>query len=185
MTTRHFLDAFQKCTSHGWLDWDEALLLVAYADATRGPIVEVGSYQGRSAMLLGQLFVPDYSPCLYRQIHCVDPWANGFHSEISGDDLFARFKDHIREIPGLQITPHRMRVEDWTPIPSEFVYLDGDHSYEGTVVQIKKALECKPVYIAIHDVNDSGEGKNVKRAAEELLGPWKERLSKLAVWKLR
>jgi hypothetical protein len=61
-------------------------------------------------------------------------------------------------------------------------YLDGDHTYQGTYNQIKVAQRCLPSIIAIHDVNDNGGGKMIKEAALSLLGPWNERVERLAVW---
>lgn len=189
MTTREFLDAFNRCTSHGWLTCEEALLLVTYAECTEGPIVEIGSYMGRSATLLGQLKGPPavmVSDGLFKKItprvlYCIDPWDSKFSSDQPAEYYFERFTENTA---GLNVIPVRMRVEDWEPIPAGFVYLDGDHSYRGTVAQVEKALACTPAYIAVHDVNDHGAGSEVKRAATEILGPWKERLDKLAVWEV-
>lgn len=170
MTTREFIDAFSRVTSHGWLTWEEGLLLVDYAERTRGPIVEVGSYMGRSAMLLGSLG---------RRLYCVDPWDNAFSSDYPGDEVLRRFKENVR---GLDVIPVRCRVEDWEPVPAEFVYLDGDHAYSGSFAQAKQALRCRPVYVAAHDVGDSGGGLDVRRAMVEVFGTPRERLGRLAVW---
>lgn len=174
MTTREFIDCFQKLTSHGWLTWEEGLLLIAWAETTCGPIVEIGCYQGRSAMLLARLG---------RRLICVDPWDDHFSSDFTGDYILAKFLENMASVKAT-VAAVRCRVEDWTPLPAEFVYLDGDHTYAGTKAQIEKAKACGPKVIAMHDVNDSGEGSLIKKAAIELLGPWDERLGKLAVWKL-
>jgi hypothetical protein len=184
ITLRQFIDAFGRCTSHGWLTCEEALLLVSWAELTKGPLVEIGSYQGRSAMLLAQL-PADEGGLVHRLLYCIDPWDDAFSTDLNGDAIFSRFKANVASIPSAVVLPIRTRVEDWQPIPVEFVYLDGDHSPNGTRAQVKKALGCDPKVIAIHDVNDSGGGVQVQRAAVELLGPWKERLGSLAVWSLR
>lgn len=167
--------AFERCTSHGWLTKPEAELLVRAAQDTSGDIVEVGCYQGRSAMLLAQLG---------RTLHCVDPWDDS--NDMKGDAVLAKFLENMN-----RIRPHRLtyqiypyRVEDWTPVPAGFVYLDGDHTYKGTKAQVLKALECRPQAIAAHDVNDSGGGLEVKEAMLETLGPWNERVERLAIWRL-
>lgn len=173
MTNTEFEKAYESITTDGWLTENEAKILWDTAQKTKGVIVEVGSYRGRSASLLGKLGRP---------IICIDPWDDRFHSELSGDEIFAHFKENTK---GLDVTPMRMKVENWTPILAEFVYLDGDHTYEGTVAQIKKALECNPKYIAIHDVNDSGGGVEIKRAAIQLLGDYQLRSDRLAIWNVR
>src|SRR5262245_3464392 len=133
---RQFMDAYERCTSYGWLDWEEALLLVDYARRTRGPMVEVGSYYGRSAMLLGQLtdngtFADPKSGEQRRMLYCVDPWCDEkrFSTDQTGSDIFARFMANIRGIHLNRIVPCRTRVEAWVPEQASFVYLDGDHSY--------------------------------------------------------
>lgn len=201
MTLREFLTAFDRCTSAGWLDGEEALLLTATAEETSGPLVEFGSYQGRSAMLLAQLTEEVVCSLPFgrgaeryripRVLHCVDPWADGFHSTLSGDEIYRLFLGHLVELPnrGRNVVVHRRRVEDWDPrglaglnVPAGLVYCDGDHRYAGTKAQLAKALACYPQAIAAHDVNDAGEGLEVKRACLEVLGPWRERRGKLAVW---
>lgn len=193
MTIDQFNELFGRITSHGWLTLDEAMLLVSAAEGTRGPMVEVGSYMGRSAMLLGQLMEEYAEPCQsgqrwlkrVRPLYCVDPWDDHFSSDMPGQDIYTRFLENIHSLPngGANITPVRCKVEDWQAIPAGFVYLDGDHTYKGTLAQIHKAKQCLPEVIAIHDVNDGGQGNEVKRAAVLMLGPWYKRQGALAIWK--
>jgi hypothetical protein len=195
MTTREFLDAFNKITPHGWLTIEEAMLLVTWAETTQGPMVEVGCYQGRSAMLLAQLKELDGDPAsdrdwgavnvVKRVLHCVDPWDDSFSSDYTGDQIYHKFRNNIAMHKDAIIRIHRCRVEDWKPVDAEFVYLDGDHSYNGTRSQIGKAFQCNPKIIVIHDIADSGGGLEVKRAALEMMGPWTEKMGVLAVWKIR
>lgn len=187
MTIKDFLIKFNRCTAQGWLTQEEALLLVNYAEKTEGPMVEVGSYFGRSAMLLAQLEDTEFiSGSTHRRLLCIDPWDDQFSTDHNGDWIFKAFQENVQRLNKLvpiDVVPLRMRIEDWTPDRSyEFVYLDGSHTYLGTRSQIEKALLCTPKIIAIHDVNDSGEGAEVKRASLEMLGPWKERMGRLAVW---
>ncbi len=175
MTLNEFRNAFNAATSHGWLTLDEALILVSYVERTSGTIVEVGSYHGRSAMILA---------CLNRKLVCIDPWADGF-ANTTGDENFQSFLSNI-DSTGMSgcVTSIRSKIEDCKPIQAGFVYLDGDHTYPGTLAQIKWALQCKPQVIGIHDVNDTGGGKLIREAALELLGDWKEREGRLAIWEL-
>jgi hypothetical protein len=188
-TTRQFIDAFGLITPHGWLTWDEGLLLATYAAITDGPMVEVGSYLGRSAMLLAQLPERE-APALKRRLYCVDSWTDEFSTDYSGDEMYRQFLANINglrvKVSGIDIVPVRRRVEEWDGpargLTAEFVYLDGDHTYEGTLAQLDKARNLQPCYIAAHDVNDSGGGKFVKTACTGALGHWRERLGRLAVW---
>lgn len=173
MDSKTFEEVFASLPSDGWLSKEEARLLLSTAEKTSGPILEVGSYMGRSTCLLARL---------RRLIYAVDPWDDTFNTEKKGEETFHRFCENVAALEGAQVWPFRTRVEDWPHRNVGFAYLDGDHTYQGTVKQIEKALLCSPSAIAIHDVNDSGDGLDIKRAALQLLGPWTERKERLAVW---
>lgn len=186
ISEKQFDQMYSVITEHGWLTKEEARLLVGVANDTSGPMVEVGSYQGRSAMLLSQLKDKDGR---YRLLYCIDPWDNHFHSELNGGEIHERFLTNICSLPhkGRTVVPLRKKVENWNLAPyldtCQFVYLDGDHTYEGTLVQVSKALMCHPKIIAIHDVNDDGEGVWVKKAALHIFQrEWDKRVGSLAVW---
>lgn len=189
MTIREFIDAMQQLTSDGWLHWDEALLLVSYAEMTSGPIVEFGCYMGRSAMLLSQVKYTSVEEINGGQLHrkqcrkliCVDSWDGSFSSEHSGNETYKKFRVNMESI-GAIADICRCRVEDWPAQPAGFVYCDGDHSYDGTMAQARKAIECDPQYVAFHDVSDSVVGANVKRACLKVLGEWREKINGVAVW---
>lgn len=184
MTLCEFREAWKNLPSRGWLTLDEALLLAAEANLTRGRIVEVGSYFGRSACLLARLteVADDCIGDRPRMLVCVDPWGE-FDSDVPGDEVHYAFLDNVKFFPNVAV--FRQRVEDWEPLPAGFVYLDGDHTYHGTLHQVHKALACEPQTVAAHDVNDSGGGKAVRDAMVATLGPWTERVERLAVWRLR
>ena len=163
---------FDSLPSCGWLTKEEARTLLSAAKETQGEILESGSYYGRSTVLLASLG---------REVHTVDPF-EGFDSDrIDGDLIEIELQFAVA---GLPVTVYRMKIEDWPARPVGFAYLDGDHTYEGTLAQIQKAKECGASVIAVHDVNDSGGGLKVKQACLELLGPWGERVERLAIWKL-
>lgn len=169
-----FDEVFQGLPS-GWLSEGEARLLWNEAGRTDGPILEVGCYRGRSTCLLAALGRPMY---------CVDPFSGFDSDDPTGERILACWRENVssRELfPAL----FRTRVEDWEPIPVGFAYLDGDHTYRGTRNQVEKALQCGPSAIAVHDVNDSGGGVEVKKACLEALGKWTTRTRGLAVWRLK
>lgn len=166
-----FDEVYQIMPGNGWLSRPEAELLWRTAQGCTGAILEVGSYQGRSTCLLAKLG---------RTLYAVDPF-DGF-SELSGDEIHARLLANLRERGLFGAIVFRQRIEDWTPRPCGFAYLDGDHTYAGTLAQLDAARRCGVKVIAIHDVNDTGGGADIKKAALERLGPWRERVERLAVW---
>ncbi len=171
-----FDDVFETLPGDGWLSKEEAKLLWTSVQATRvGAMLEVGCYKGRSTVLLASFG---------RTLHCVDPFAGFDSDDLTGEKTMRAWLANIQSRSISNVHLHLEQIETWTVRPVTFAYLDGDHSYRGTVTQIRVAKECGADTIAIHDVNDSGDGAEIKRAALELLGPWKDRIGRLAVWML-
>jgi hypothetical protein len=152
-----FEEVYETLPGDGWLFKSEAELLWNAANATQGDILEVGCYKGRSTVLLASLG---------RLVHCVDPF-DGFDSDLSGDDIIKIFWQNITS-RGLDknIIIYRNKVEIWTNRSIGFAYLDGDHTYEGTIRQINKAVMCGAQSFCIHDYATSGGGREVLRALE-------------------
>lgn len=165
-------EIYQKLPD-GWLSIEEAELLWNYARETSGDILEIGCYLGRSAVLLAHLD---------RNVHCVDPFKGFDTGDPSGGSIYQKFIENTRGHKNIVL--HKLPIEEFIPGKVGFVYCDGDHSYWGTVRQIRKAIQCSPDYIAVDDCNDDGDGFWVKYAATELLGEWVERVGKLAIFKL-
>lgn len=170
-----FEEAYETIPGNGWLSVYEARLLWDAAKSCVGPILEVGSHQGRSTVLLAQLGRPVYA---------VDP-LDGFMAERTGDELDAILRSNLRDRGLDTVTLFRQRIEDWEPLPVGFAFLDGDHSHEGTLAQIEKARQCHYPVISIHDVNESGGGAVVRDAAISILGQWSVKVGSLAVWDRR
>ena len=171
-----FEEVYPTIPGNGWLTEGEARLLWDSALVTEGYILEVGCHNGRSTCLLA---------ALGRPVICVDPWAGVLGDE--GDEAaYLSFRQNLTERGHLtSVFINRCRVEDWAknkPPKVGFAYLDGDHTYDGTVAQVEKAIACRADAITLHDCNDTGGGAEVKRAALELLGPWQHRVERLAVW---
>ena len=119
-------------------------------------------------------------------MYCVDPF-DGFTEDFTGDHIYHAFMKNLfdRNL-GDNVMTFRMKAEDWVSRPQVgFAYLDGDHTADGTRTQIRAARECGAKNIAIHDVNDSGGGLPIKEVALEMLGPWENRVDRLATWRLR
>lgn len=175
-----FEDVYYDLPKNGWLSKPEAELLWRIAGGVSGPILEVGCYYGRSTCLLA---------ALGRSVHSVDPFTGFDDGDPSGDAIHAAFLANLAERNLTDVTWYRQRIEDWTPPEATtfgFAYLDGDHTYEGTKSQIKAALAAGVRRIAVHDVNDDGEGAAVKRACMiQFGGEWVERVERLAYWEVK
>ena len=168
-----FETVYTQLPTDGWLTKREAELLFSFALGTTGDILEIGGYLGRSTVLLAHLG---------RQVYTVDSFTGFAKWDPSGDKIERRFRDNVA--PYENVTLYRQRIEDWEPRPCGFCYLDGEHSYIGTMAQIQVALKCQPTRVAAHDVNDKGGGLNVRRACLEVFGHWLKRVGRLAVWQL-
>lgn len=189
-----FDEVYETLPAKGWLSEPEARLLWAAAGETDGPILEVGCYHGRSTVLLA---------ALGRPLYCVDPFANFDDADPSGEKTLAAWTINVTAgagmpvdvpalallglnsvpAPGPRVTLFRQRIKDWRPRPVGLAYLDGDHTFEGTVAQVRRAVECGPAVVAVHDVSDGGGGVRVRDACLEQLGAWDERVDRLAVWR--
>jgi hypothetical protein len=143
---------------NGWLTDEEARLLWDTAAATDGPILEVGTYHGRSTILLAGLGRP---------IHSVDPFTGFDDTDPTGDKTLAKLRENLaaRGIQG--VSQYRVRIEEWAPRPCGFAYLDGDHTYQGTLAQIEAARKCGVKTMCLHDYEDNGGGKEIVRAVKQ------------------
>lgn len=169
-----FDEVYEMLPSDGWLSRVEAELLWKTVLAARGPILEVGSYMGRSTILLSWAG---------RVVYAVDPF-DDFHDTLTGDQVRDQLLRNLYSRKITNVLVFREKIEHWSPRRCGMAYLDGDHTYDGTKAQIEKARCSGAQVIAVHDVNDSGGGLAVKRACLDLLGPWKERVERLAIWEL-
>lgn len=151
---KSFEEVYETLPGNGWLTREEAELLWRVASATTGPILEVGSYYGRSTVLLA---------ALGRPVYAIDPF-DGFDSDLSGDEVQKRFFDNIQGRGIDNVTLFRRKIEDWARRPVGFAYLDGDHTFEGSRHQIQVARACGVHHLCIHDYADDGGGKLVADA---------------------
>lgn len=118
----------------GWMTRAEADLLWRYC---RAPWCEIGSYKGRSAVVLSAR----------GRGYCVDigePWYQG------------RLPINVEFVKG-----DCLDVADQVPAPLSFLYLDADHEYDATMAAFH-AYEDKVVdggYIALHDALELHPGE--------------------------
>jgi hypothetical protein len=151
-------DIFERLP-FGWLDIGGAKLIYETAKLTTGPILEVGCYFGRSTVLLAHLG---------REVYTVDSFVQISDEHPPGEEVEATFRHNIAPYPN--VTLFKMPIADWEPRPCGFAYLDGDHSHEGTLEQIDKALACNPDYIALHDMYSPGDRAGVTTACAARFG---------------
>ena len=136
-----FLDATvpaHEVAAKGYLQPIEEKCLYRSARSVRsgGTIVEVGSYYGRSASLMG-LGVRDSGRSA--RICCVDTWQNTAVPDAPAD-IYDTFLSNVEPFRDL-VTPLRGRSEEvaasWSG-PIDLLFIDGDHSFEGC----RRDIEC-------------------------------------------
>ena len=143
---------------NGWLSEEEARLLWTTAAATEGPILEVGSYHGRSTILLAGLG---------RLILSVDPFEGFDDTDPTGEKTLAAFQRNLAARDIRTVNQYRLKVEEWTPRRCGFAYLDGDHTEAGTLRQIEVARQCGVQTMCLHDYEGNGGGWEIVRAVSE------------------
>lgn len=160
-TLKSFDTVYETLPGNGWLSRAEAELLWNAALKETGAILEVGSFKGRSTVLLAETG---------RDLHAVDPF-DGFSEGEPGEKIRAELEEALSS-RGLRnfVTIHPIKIEDWFPRTVGFAYLDGDHSRSGTRCQILKAIQAGAERMCIHDYAESGGGKQVKLGIEDFSG---------------
>jgi len=132
-------------------------------------ILEIGSHLGASS-----LYLAEAAKELDGKLYCVDTWMNDAMGE-GVKDTWEEFCNNTKSL-STRIVPIRARSTefDYSMIdgPVDFIFIDGDHSYEGVsrdFEYVKPLLAERPV-IAFHDSMQKG----VSRFLGELLqsGDW-------------
>jgi hypothetical protein len=152
------------------------LCLLAAAPTTEGAILEIGSFKGKSTVLLAKAA----ALAGHDRVHAVDPLnaPSSTDPDLGGAASSAGdFHENLRR-KGVRdaVTHHPMRSEelapDWTD-PLRLLWIDGDHTVEGT----RRDLDgfgphlADGAIVAIHDVLHAFEGGARVFAEEMLLSP--------------
>jgi Methyltransferase domain len=161
----------------GWLHPDQASMLCYLADqCPAGPIVEIGSFKGKSTVFLATGAKPDAT------VFAVDPHiltlmgsrqdrakAEADGVENTGSS-WERFQQTLTEWGAIdRVSPIREFSYDarknWND-PIALLWIDGDHSYDGVKQDIDDwaPLVVKNGYIAFHDTRPKGDHIGVRRA---------------------
>ncbi len=142
------------------------LRAIAGSLPTNALCVEIGSYLGASALVIARALAPG------SRLWCVDTWMNDGMSE-GRRDTFAEFRANTRPF-GEQIAPlradSRQAATRFSDRSVDFLFIDGDHSFEGCSADISAWLpKMKPGgIVAFHDV---GWAEGVQRAIRTLFFP--------------
>lgn len=114
-----------------WIDLDQLEVTAGLAASTNGlpgAAVEVGTWQGRSAIPIARAVAPG-------ELHVVDHWRGdpGIDRQLSERDNFGIFLDNIREAGLSNVVVHRMSWQEFAlewDGPIRFVHIDGEHSQD-------------------------------------------------------
>jgi predicted O-methyltransferase YrrM len=166
---------------HGWLTEKEATTLYDLArklSAENPVVVEIGSWQGKSSVILAKGVAETKGGCLY----CIDPFngaggASVYQEEMSKLDrpLLEIFGENMeRNGVGDVVRPLVGTSDAFTDRFSagiDLLFIDGDHSYEAVMKDFEGYARSIKVggQIAFHDVDFDPAGEPT--GAEEFLGP--------------
>lgn len=154
----------------GWMSEEELGWLAENAQRHR-VIVEVGSFLGRSTRALG-----DHCPGV---VHAVDPWPD----EVAADDVvgkkyrypnkFIPFQQNLDDlIVTGKVIPHRTTFREglFPPASVDMVFIDGNHSYEAVMndIRIARGVIEPGGLLCGHDYSRNWPG--VVRAVDEAVG---------------
>lgn len=138
--------------------------------------VEIGSWKGRSAAFMAVEIINSGKNIRF---DCVDTWKGSEEhvniSDVINDTLYERFLSNIEPVKHI-ITPVRMdsvaALGQYPDASLDFVFIDGDHSYEGVRRDIIAALPKMKFgsILAGHDWHH----QPIKQAVFELFGHGKE-----------
>ena len=159
----------------GYLLENEAKFLGFLAAITpaRGSIVEIGSYRGRSTVMLAKV-AGHYG---LGPVVAIDPHNSPILVNPDGNDRFSSYDDFLANIltAGIekQVEPHLAYSTDVSPTwnrPIRLLWIDGDHSYIGAKADFDGFLPhlAPNGVIAMHDALSNFEGP-IRVFVEEML----------------
>jgi predicted O-methyltransferase YrrM len=124
-----------------------------------GLALEIGSFKGKSSACIAA-GLPQGA-----RLACVDTWQNDAMPYDEKSDSMNEFLDNTRSYRQV-IEPHRgtsSEVAATWDRPIDFLFIDGDHTYEGCSADIKAWLGFvrRGGWIAFHDSSETGVWKAI------------------------
>lgn len=146
---------------------------VARTEGIDGIVVEVGSWEGRSAVEIAQAAYP-------RELHVVDHFQG---STSDGDisaalaaergDIYEVFMDNIAEHTAGNVVVHRKSWQEWiaqeAPQRIAFAHLDAEHGYEHAKALIEAVLRLMAPGGVICGDDYHPDWDGTRRAVDELV----------------
>jgi predicted O-methyltransferase YrrM len=134
----------------GWLTRDQGLLLHSSAAALRpdATIVEIGSYEGRSTLVLAAGLGPEGA------VVAIDPWVEDWKFGAAGTR--DRFTQHLRDA-GLTdrvrvVAERSQRVRPGWRAPIDLLFIDGKHDVWSFSDDLRWSRHCPPgSLVLVHD----------------------------------
>ena len=133
-------------------------------------MVEIGSYQGESTTLFAHIFKPN-------ELYSVDPFVNGYDDcdgSSTGDftNVIHNFNERIKHFPCIKHIRDFSygAVTQFEDDSLDFVYVDGDHTYDGVIRDIKLYLPKikSGGFIAGHDLGKETVTKAIRNQLGEV-----------------
>lgn len=162
----------------GWCEWDAFRLYERMAAKAKpgDNFVEVGVAFGRSATFMARRLPPGVNFWL------VDPWdAPWLVERRPGETPFSAFMWEVlrnasrEEIQRMRVlrTPSVVAARMFDPMSCQFVFIDGDHTYEAVWADIMSWLPCiaRGGILAGHDYGEANH-PGVSRAVDEAFAGW-------------
>lgn len=160
----------------GWAAFGELYIAMVEKAPQEAQFVEVGSWLGRSAALMGVEILNSGKAINFV---CVDPWQDGgpdlkdtkYFKDLKVQNVYSTFLRNIEPVRHV-ITPLRMNSLDaaakFADGEIDFLMLDGDHSYEAISADIEAWLpKMKPGGVM---AGDDYLWPGVTKAADEQFG---------------
>lgn len=139
-------------------------------------VAEIGSYCGGSTVVIGRAARARNTAC---KVYAIDPFE--FHEDRYKYNYEEKFDQNVREWDlGGTISKVKQQSADaakaWKH-PLDFLYIDGDHSYEAVIADIENfvPLVKEGSLFAFHDYKPVGKD-GVRQAVEERILPFHEKL---------
>jgi len=135
--------------------------------------VEIGSYIGASSLMIAKGLNAD------SELYCVDTWENDAMTE-GNWDTFVEFKKNTGLVANKIVMGRSNSADAAKKFEDtiDFLFLDGDHSYEGVKKDVDAWLE-KLKSGGIITMHDIGWAEGVKKVVKEDVKPHLERFKQL------